>query len=104
MSKVSKVTDSNIFEFIQSPMTILQFSAEWCGPCRMLGPIIDELATDNPTITVGKVNVDDNSSATAKFGIRGIPAVIIFKDGVEVERVVGVFNKASFQAKIDALK
>ena len=56
MSKVNKVTDSNVAEFIQSPITILQFSAEWCGPCKMLGPVIDQLSEENTDVTSGKVS------------------------------------------------
>jgi len=104
MSKVNKVTDSNVAEFIQSPITILQFSAEWCGPCRMLGPIIEDLAKDNTDVTIGKVNVDENSESAVKYGVRGIPTMIFFKDGEVVDKIVGVKSKAELQAKIDSLK
>ena len=104
MSKVNKVTDSNVEEFIQSPITILQFSAEWCGPCRMLGPIIDELAIANTDVAIGKVNVDESPELASKYGIRGVPTVIFFKDGEIVEKVVGVKSKNEFQGKIDGLK
>ena len=104
MSKVNKVTDSNVEEFIQSPITLLQFSAEWCGPCRMLGPIIDELATDNTDVAVGKIDVDSCTDTAVKYGIRGVPTIIFFKDGKEVDKVVGVKSRADLQAKIDALK
>lgn len=100
-----EVTDANFFETLaNNEITVVDFWAPWCGPCKMLGPIIEELATDNPTIGIGKLNVDNNTSTPAKFGIRGIPAIIFFKNGVEVDRVVGVTNKAAFQAKIDGLK
>jgi len=104
MSKVNKVTDSNVAEFIQSPITILQFSAEWCGPCRMLGPIIEELAASNADIAIGKVNVDENSESASKYGVRGIPTIIFFKDGEIIDKVVGVKSKAELQAKIDGFK
>jgi len=104
MSKVNKVTDSNVAEFIQSPITILQFSAEWCGPCRMLGPIIEELAAENTDIAIGKMNVDENSATPTESGIRGIPTMIFYKKGVMIEKIVGVKSKAELQAKIDALK
>ena len=103
MSKVNKVTDSNVAEFIQSPITILQFSAEWCGPCKMLGPIIEELANENQSVSIGKLNVDDNGASAVEYGVRGIPTLIFFKDGVQVDKIVGVKSKKELQEKIDSL-
>jgi len=100
-----EITDGNIKETLEAnKITVLQFSAEWCGPCRMLGPIIEELASDNTDIAIGKVNVDENSNAAVQYGIRGIPAIIFFKDGQVIETLVGVQSKANLQAKIDSLK
>lgn len=106
MSKVIKVTDSNIEEFIKTPIVVLQFSADWCGPCKMLGPIIDELSIDNKDsnkINIGKVNVDDNSDTAMKYGIRGIPTLLFIKDGNVVDTVTGLRSKIEIQNKIDSL-
>lgn len=100
-----EITDKNFEDTLTAKdITIVDFWAPWCGPCRILGPIIEELATDNPDISIGKLNVDENTSTTVKFGIRGIPAVIFFKNGKEVDKIVGVTTKAAFQAKINSLK
>ena len=99
------ITDGNIIEKLaENKITLIDFWAPWCGPCKMLGPIIDELAIANTDITVGKVNVDENSNTAIKYGIRGIPTMIFFKDGEQVDKIVGVKSKADLQAKIDELK
>jgi thioredoxin 1 len=106
MSKIEFKKDDNIDELLSSKkVTLLQFSAEWCGPCRMLGPIIDELSVDNTDndVTVAKINVDQNQELAVKYGVRGIPTVIIFKDGEEQTRKVGVTPKSEFQTIIDGL-
>lgn len=74
---------------------LVDFWAAWCGPCRTLGPIIEEIAGENhPGLVVGKVNVDDQQELAARFGVMSIPTVIAFKDGKEVARSVGVKPKA----------
>jgi len=102
-----EVTDSNLEEVLESKITVLDFWAQWCGPCRMLGPIIDELAVeneDNPDVAIGKVNVDENPEAAVKYGIRSIPAVLFFKDGELVDRVLGANAKGTYADKINSLK
>lgn len=106
MSKIEFKKDDNIDELLSNKkITILQFSAEWCGPCRMLGPIIDELSEDNAgkDVTVAKINVEENQELAIKYGVRGIPTVVIFKDGEEQTRKVGVGSKSEFQTIIDGL-
>jgi thioredoxin 1 len=99
-----KLTDANMAEMLEkNKITIVDFWAEWCGPCRILGPIIDELADVNLHVTIGKLNVDENQATAIKYGIRGIPTVLFFNDGVLVEKVVGVKPKAELQALIDKL-
>lgn len=81
---------------------LVDFFAVWCGPCKMLGPIVDAVAEENAgKIVVGKVNVDENRDLAIRYGIRGVPTLIFFKDGREVKRVVGVQNKAQLQKLID---
>ena len=100
-----EVTDANFEELVNAgkPM-VLDFWAEWCGPCRMVSPIIDELATEYAgKVTIGKMDVDNNNDVVAQFGIRNIPTVLFFKDGKLVDKQVGAAQKSAFVAKIDAL-
>ena len=100
-----EVTDANFEELVNAgkPM-VLDFWAEWCGPCRMVSPIIDELATEyEGKVTSGKMDVDNNNDVVAQFGIRNIPTVLFFKDGKLVDKQVGAAQKSAFVAKIDAL-
>lgn len=100
-----EITDGNIKDITsKNVITIVDFWAQWCGPCRMLGPIIEELATDNTDIAIGKMNVDDNKETPLQYGVRGIPTIIFFKNGEVVDKVVGVKSKSELQAKIDTLK
>ena len=85
-------------------LILVDFWAEWCGPCRMVGPIIDELATEyEGRVTIGKMDVDNNNDVVAQFGIRNIPTVLFFKDGKVVDKQVGAAPKTTFVSKIEAL-
>lgn len=97
MSK--KITDENFKEFISEGVTLIDFWAEWCGPCRMLGPIVDELSKDYEG--VGKMNVDENSKTMSELGIRNIPTVLIYKDGIQVDKHVGMAQKQQLQDLIN---
>jgi thioredoxin 1 len=106
MSKVVFKKDDNINELLSTKkVSVLQFSAEWCGPCRTLGPIIDQLSEDNvdKDVIIAKINVDENQELAVKYGVRGIPTVIILKDGEEQSRKVGVTEKSEFQSIINGL-
>jgi thioredoxin 1 len=106
MSEVLEVTkDSFEQEVEKSDVPVLvDFWAPWCGPCRMLAPTVDELAgTYAGRLKVVKLNTDQNGEVAGRFGIRGIPTLIIFKDGKETERIVGVQPKASLVSKIDGV-
>ena len=84
-------------------VAVLDFWAEWCGPCRMIAPIIEKLAQDyDGKVLVGKVNVDENPEVPMKYGIRSIPTILIFKDGEVVDKHVGYTTQAKLAEKIDA--
>jgi thioredoxin 1 len=103
MSTETVLTEANFeAEVLSSPLPVLvDFWAEWCGPCRMLSPIIDELAVEFAgRVKVGKLNVDQNSSIAERYGIRGIPTLIIFKNGGIVEQIVGVQSKEALKAAL----
>ena len=89
-----KVTNENFNELINSEnTTLVDFYADWCGPCRMLGPVIEEIANENKNINVGKINVDSHKELANHFGIRSIPTMIVFKNGKEIKRLVGFLPK-----------
>ena len=101
-----EITDANFEELVlkSSQPVLVDFWAEWCGPCRMLGPIIEELSSDyDGKAVVGKVDVDSNQQFAAQFGVRNIPTVLIFKDGELVNRQVGVSQKSVYSDYIDVL-
>jgi thioredoxin 1 len=103
---VLTVTEENFEAEVTSSAqpVLVDFWAEWCGPCKALGPIVDELASEYAgKVKVGKVNVDENQGLAAKFGIRGIPTLLLFKDGQVVEQIVGLRSKRDLKAKLDPL-
>ncbi len=85
-------------------IALIYFGAEWCTPCRNISPIIEEIATENPDITVGKIDVDQHGSIAVSYGITSIPTLLFFKDDTLVERSIGMVGKNIIQTKIDALK
>jgi thioredoxin 1 len=82
---------------------LVDFWAEWCGPCRMMGPTVDQVATDySGKVKVGKLDVDSNQQTAARYGIRGIPTLLLFKGGKVVDQKVGAIGKPEFQKMLDA--
>lgn len=100
-----EITDANFDQLAsEGKPLVIDFWAEWCGPCRMVGPIIEELATEyDGKVTIGKLDVDNNDDVVSKFGIRNIPTVLFIKNGEVVDKQVGATNKAALAAKIEAL-
>lgn len=103
---VLNLTDSNFDQEVLSAATpvLVDFWATWCGPCKMIAPIIDEIADETAgKVKVAKVDVDNNQAVSARFGIRAIPTLLIFKGGEVVDQLVGAVSKHDLQAKLQAL-
>ncbi len=98
-----QITDATLNDVLATDkLVVIDFWAEWCGPCKMIGPIIDELSEEyKDRAVIGKVNVDDNDEVTSKYGIRNIPTVIFIKNGEVVDKSVGAGSKALFAEKIE---
>ena len=101
-----EITDANFDELVlksEKPV-VVDFWAEWCGPCRMIGPLINEMSKDyEGKALVGKVNVDLNANVSAQFGVRSIPTVLFIKNGEVVDKSVGAVPKATLETKLEAL-
>jgi len=100
-----ELTDGNIKEIINSGKpVVIDFWAEWCGPCRMVGPLVEELAKEyEGQVIIGKMDVDENTDTPNEYGIRNIPTILFFKDGQVVDKQIGATQKAVLAAKIQAL-
>ena len=100
-----ELTDGNIKEIINSGKpVVVDFWAEWCGPCRMVGPIVEELSKEfDGQVVVGKMDVDENVETPNEYGIRNIPTILFFKDGQIVDKQIGAAAKAALVAKVEAL-
>jgi thioredoxin 1 len=103
----TEYTDSNFKEKVldSEKLTMVDFWAEWCGPCRAIGPVVEELSKEyDGFVNIGKVNVDQNPQLSINYGITSIPAIIFVKGGKVVDKLVGAQPKSNFVKKIEALK
>ena len=96
-----KVTNKDFENIISNnDITLIDFYADWCGPCKALAPIIDDIAKNEAHITVGKVNVEEERDLATKYGVRSIPTMIVFKNGKEIKRLVGFLPKEQILERI----
>lgn len=101
-----QITDANFEELVtkSDKPVLVDFWAEWCGPCRMVGPLVEEISNEyQGKAIVGKVDVDNNPEISMKFGIRNIPTILFFKGGQQVDKIVGAGAKSAMTQKLDAL-
>lgn len=107
MSEVVKSVTAETFDSVviqSSNLVMVDFWATWCGPCKIIAPVVEELANEYAgRVTFAKVNTDENPDLASRFNIRGIPTLIFFKDGKQIDQVVGAVPKAHLKSKIDSL-
>ncbi len=102
MSNVPELTSQSFDETVAEGVTLIDFWAEWCGPCKMIGPMIDELAVEyDGKAKIGKVNIDNEGGLAEKYNVNSIPTLLIMKDGQEANRFIGVTAKSSIAAALD---
>ncbi len=104
MGKYIELNAGNFEDTIKGGVSMVDFWAPWCGPCRMIAPVIEELAADyEGKANICKVNTDEEQDLAVKYGIRSIPTILFFKDGEQVDTMVGASSKQAFQEKLDSL-
>ena len=104
MSDIAVINEGNFDETVAKGVAVVDFYADWCGPCKMFAPVFLEAKNEyEGRVSFAKVNVDDNRSLALKYKVLGIPTIIFFKDGEAVDRVSGIMDKDKLYAKIDAI-
>ncbi len=97
---VEELTNNGLHGFVKEGLTVIDFFAEWCMPCIMLSPVIDELSEKLDKVKFAKVNIDDSKELAEKFSVMSVPTLIVFKDGEEVDRIVGALPAEQLEEKI----
>jgi thioredoxin 1 len=105
MGKAIEITDANFDEILSSGKPLLvDFWAEWCGPCKMIGPVVEELASEyDGKAIIGKLNVDNNPEVTTRYKVSSIPTLLFFKNGVQVDKQIGVTPKSVLAQKLNSI-
>lgn len=100
-SNIKELTESNFNTSIKKGLVLVDFYADWCRPCKMMQPILEDVATEyNSQITITKINIDNNKNISSKYNVTGIPCMILFENGKEVKRVVGYHEKEQLLEKL----
>jgi thioredoxin len=97
---MKELTDTTFKQAVAKGNVIVDFWAPWCGPCRMMAPFFDEVSKNHPTVTFAKLNTDESQRTAMELGIRGIPTLILFKDGKEINRYVGASSKQQLETRV----
>jgi thioredoxin 1 len=103
MGTLASITDSTFDEEVgaASGVTVVDFWATWCGPCRMLEPTLERVAAERSDVRIVKINNDENMKTAARFGVRGLPTLLVFKDGKAVDQLIGAVNQDKINAVLD---
>ena len=103
MAEITHTTDADFQKEVSDAdkLVVVDLWAEWCGPCRMMEPILEEIAEEYDTVKITKLNIDQNQETPLKYGVMNIPTLLFFKEGQEVDRVIGVYPKKQLKKKIE---